>query len=475
MPRWASKWRRYVVALSVLMPTAALIGMAGPARANEATTLRVVSVARSAGGATVVVSVPARVIATAAAPGAFRVATADGQVVTPGVTALDPASAAVGLVLDVPADAPADQARRVVGTGAELIRSLDPATPLTVAFTRGVDPALRLGTDRAAQLASLQRVAQPVVAARGTAVQAAAAQLAAGSFVAPMIVVVDTATVVEPVAAAGAIRVVSIPVAAPVDPISLVDDAVALTQGRFALTIPGAGPGALQITLGQGAGALSVTVAAAAPAAGTATTVATTVLRPASTPTVAEARVTPQSAPVASAAPVAPAAAQVTPAAPVATDPADTGSGSAPVVVAAVVGALAVGGGGLLLVRRRRTRRDGDDAAEAFEWPAVVTTDEPDEAPSVVRGYYYTDFTDAPPPPAEPVAPPPVAEANGHAGPSGADEVYARRLRVLALAEELGNISEACRIVGVSRRSFYEWKRLADENGPEALYPKRSK
>ena len=37
--------------------------------------------------------------------------------------------------------------------------------------------------------------------------------------------------------------------------------------------------------------------------------------------------------------------------------------------------------------------------------------------------------------------------------------------RVLALAEELGNVSEACRIVGVSRRSYYEWKRIADEHG----------
>jgi molybdenum-dependent DNA-binding transcriptional regulator ModE len=67
-----------------------------------------------------------------------------------------------------------------------------------------------------------------------------------------------------------------------------------------------------------------------------------------------------------------------------------------------------------------------------------------------------------------PAAGPPVPP------PRTADEMYAKRLRVLALAEELGNISEACRIVGVSRRSFYEWKRIADEHGNEALYPKRA-
>jgi transposase len=44
---------------------------------------------------------------------------------------------------------------------------------------------------------------------------------------------------------------------------------------------------------------------------------------------------------------------------------------------------------------------------------------------------------------------------------------------VLTLARELGNVSEACRIVGVSRRSYYEWKRIADEQGVEALRPKR--
>ena len=47
--------------------------------------------------------------------------------------------------------------------------------------------------------------------------------------------------------------------------------------------------------------------------------------------------------------------------------------------------------------------------------------------------------------------------------------IYQRRVRVLALAEELGNIAKACRLVGVSRTRFYEWKHLAESYGLEAL------
>lgn len=50
--------------------------------------------------------------------------------------------------------------------------------------------------------------------------------------------------------------------------------------------------------------------------------------------------------------------------------------------------------------------------------------------------------------------------------------IYQRRRRVLELAEELGNVSEACRMVGVSRTKFYEWRRLAAAYGDEALVPK---
>lgn len=53
------------------------------------------------------------------------------------------------------------------------------------------------------------------------------------------------------------------------------------------------------------------------------------------------------------------------------------------------------------------------------------------------------------------------------------DQIIAqRRARVLALAEELGNVAEACRLVGVSRTSFYKWRAAASAYGLEALTPK---
>ncbi len=56
---------------------------------------------------------------------------------------------------------------------------------------------------------------------------------------------------------------------------------------------------------------------------------------------------------------------------------------------------------------------------------------------------------------------------------TGSDVIYLRRVRVLELADELDNVSEACRLVGVSRTSFYDWKRLADAYGLEALRPRQ--
>ena len=50
--------------------------------------------------------------------------------------------------------------------------------------------------------------------------------------------------------------------------------------------------------------------------------------------------------------------------------------------------------------------------------------------------------------------------------------IYQLGVRVLALAEELGNVAKACRLVGVSRTRFYEWKHLAESYGLEALWPK---
>jgi transposase InsO family protein len=53
-----------------------------------------------------------------------------------------------------------------------------------------------------------------------------------------------------------------------------------------------------------------------------------------------------------------------------------------------------------------------------------------------------------------------------------AEIIYQRRLAVLDHAARCGNISETCRTFGVSRTRYYEWKKLAERYGTEALLPK---
>jgi transposase InsO family protein/transposase-like protein len=48
-------------------------------------------------------------------------------------------------------------------------------------------------------------------------------------------------------------------------------------------------------------------------------------------------------------------------------------------------------------------------------------------------------------------------------------KVAYERLRVLQLAEELGNVSDACRQAEMDRTSFYEWRRRYREHGLEGL------
>ena len=50
--------------------------------------------------------------------------------------------------------------------------------------------------------------------------------------------------------------------------------------------------------------------------------------------------------------------------------------------------------------------------------------------------------------------------------------IHQRRVRVLALAKELDNVTEACRLIGVSTTSFYEWRKIAELYGTDALMPK---
>jgi transposase InsO family protein len=49
------------------------------------------------------------------------------------------------------------------------------------------------------------------------------------------------------------------------------------------------------------------------------------------------------------------------------------------------------------------------------------------------------------------------------------DVLFGFRVRCLTLAEELGNVSAACRAMGIERSTFYRWKRKVDRWGLEAL------
>jgi transposase InsO family protein len=53
-----------------------------------------------------------------------------------------------------------------------------------------------------------------------------------------------------------------------------------------------------------------------------------------------------------------------------------------------------------------------------------------------------------------------------------AEIIYHRRVRLLSLADELGNVSAACRQMGISRTRYYEWRNVVATYGLEALMPK---
>jgi transposase InsO family protein len=50
--------------------------------------------------------------------------------------------------------------------------------------------------------------------------------------------------------------------------------------------------------------------------------------------------------------------------------------------------------------------------------------------------------------------------------------IYQRRVRVLEHAGETGNVAHTCRTFGISRKTFYEWRNVAERYGLEALMPK---
>ena len=44
-----------------------------------------------------------------------------------------------------------------------------------------------------------------------------------------------------------------------------------------------------------------------------------------------------------------------------------------------------------------------------------------------------------------------------------------RKLRVLEHGKESGNVSKTCRHFGISRETYYQWKRAYEANGEKAL------
>jgi transposase InsO family protein len=53
------------------------------------------------------------------------------------------------------------------------------------------------------------------------------------------------------------------------------------------------------------------------------------------------------------------------------------------------------------------------------------------------------------------------------------DSIHAFRLRVMIRAQQLGNVSKACREFGISRSLFYRWRKRFLAYGPDGLYPRR--
>ena len=52
------------------------------------------------------------------------------------------------------------------------------------------------------------------------------------------------------------------------------------------------------------------------------------------------------------------------------------------------------------------------------------------------------------------------------------DKLVRRKLSIIELADFLKNVSQACRINGVSRQHFYDIKKVYDEHGIEGLKEK---
>ena len=52
------------------------------------------------------------------------------------------------------------------------------------------------------------------------------------------------------------------------------------------------------------------------------------------------------------------------------------------------------------------------------------------------------------------------------------NRIVKHKVGLLNLADELGNISKACKMMGVSRDTFYRYKEAVDDGGVESLFDK---
>ena len=52
------------------------------------------------------------------------------------------------------------------------------------------------------------------------------------------------------------------------------------------------------------------------------------------------------------------------------------------------------------------------------------------------------------------------------------ERIIKHKVGLLNLAEELGNVSQACKVMGLSRDTFYRYKNAVDDGGVAALFEK---
>ncbi len=53
---------------------------------------------------------------------------------------------------------------------------------------------------------------------------------------------------------------------------------------------------------------------------------------------------------------------------------------------------------------------------------------------------------------------------------SSTDKIIQHKTGLLNLAEELGNVSKVCQVMGMSRDTFYRYKSAVEDGGVEALF-----